>query len=70
MSTTVVVVGAGPAGLATSQQLGTRGVPHVVLERGDVPGQCWATSYDSLKLHTGKLMSSLPGLPLPRSDPT
>ena len=63
-------MGAGPAGLATSQQLGTRGVPHVVLERGDVPGQCWATAYDSLTLHTGKLMSSLPGLPLPRSDPT
>jgi cation diffusion facilitator CzcD-associated flavoprotein CzcO len=66
----VVVVGAGPAGLATSYQLGTHGIPHVVLERGDVPGQCWATAYDSLKLHTGKLMSSLPGLPFPRSYPT
>ncbi|HXF94676.1 MAG TPA: NAD(P)/FAD-dependent oxidoreductase [Gemmatimonadales bacterium] len=66
----VVVVGAGPAGLATSQQLGERGVAHLVLEQGDGPGHCWANAYDSLKLHTGKLMSSLPGLAFPRSYPT
>ena len=66
----VVVVGAGPAGLATSYQLGAQGIPHVVLERGEVPGQCWATAYDSLRLHTGKLMSSLPGLPFPKRYPT
>jgi cation diffusion facilitator CzcD-associated flavoprotein CzcO len=66
----VIVVGAGPAGLATSQQLDRRRIAHVVLEQGEVPGYCWANSYDSLKLHTGKLMSSLPGLPFPRSYPT
>lgn len=35
-----VVVGAGPAGLATSQQLSARGIEHVVLER-DVIGSTW-----------------------------
>ena len=65
----VVVVGAGPAGLATSQQLKERGVPHRVLERGDTVGYTWANLYDSLTLHTGKHMSNLPGLPFPRSAP-
>ncbi|HET7295677.1 MAG TPA: NAD(P)/FAD-dependent oxidoreductase [Gemmatimonadales bacterium] len=67
--TDVVVVGAGPAGLATSQQLRERGVRHVVLERGDTVGYTWANLYDSLTLHTGKHMSSLPGMPFPRSAP-
>ncbi len=65
----VVVVGAGPAGLAASQQLRERGVPHRVLERGDTVGYTWANLYDSLTLHTGKHMSNLPGLPFPRSAP-
>src|SRR5437899_9577785 len=65
----VVVVGGGPAGLATSQQLRQHGVPHRVLERGDTVGSTWANLYDSLTLHTGKHMSSLPGMPFPRSAP-
>jgi cation diffusion facilitator CzcD-associated flavoprotein CzcO len=64
-----VVVGAGPAGLAASQQLKERAVPHRVLERGDTVGHTWANLYDSLTLHTGKHMSHLPGLPFPRSAP-
>jgi hypothetical protein len=44
-------------------------VPHVVLEQGDCIGYSWANLYDSLTLHTGKHMSSLPGLGLPRSAP-
>ena len=63
-----VVIGAGPAGLATSQELRTRGIDHLVLERGEV-GDSWSRVYDSLTLHTGKHMSSLPGLRFPRSTP-
>jgi NAD(P)-dependent dehydrogenase (short-subunit alcohol dehydrogenase family) len=37
----------------------------VVLERGDTPGHTWANFYDSLVLHTGKHLSSLPGLAFP-----
>jgi len=65
----VLVVGGGPAGLATSQQLRQHRVPHRVLERGDTVGYTWAHLYDSLTLHTGKHMSSLPGMPFPRSAP-
>ena len=65
----VVVIGAGPAGLATSRELARRGVDHVVLERGDCVGYSWANLYESLILHTGKHMSALPGMRLPRSAP-
>jgi len=64
-----VIVGAGPAGLATSRELQRRGVRHVVLERGAAPGQSWADYYEGLTLHTGKHLSALPGLPLPREVP-
>jgi len=65
----VVVIGAGPAGLATSRELAARGVKHIVLERGDRVAHSWANLYESLVLHTGKHMSALPGLRLPRSAP-
>src|SRR5712691_1154554 len=65
----VIVIGAGPAGLATSQQLGARGIHHVVLERGDAVGHTWTNLYDSHTLHTGKHLSSLPGLRFPRAYP-
>src|SRR2546425_13113652 len=64
-----MATGAGPAGLATSQQLGARRIRHLVLERGDVVGHTWANLYDSLTLHTGKHLSSLPGLRFPRAYP-
>jgi len=64
-----IVIGAGPAGLATSHELKQVGVNHVVLERGDSVGYVWANLYDSLTLHTGKHMSALPGMKFPRSAP-
>lgn len=64
----VVVVGAGPAGLATSYALRRGGVDHLVLEAGEI-GQTWASLYDSLVLHTGKHMSALPGQPFTRATP-
>lgn len=64
-----VIVGAGPAGLAASRELGERGLRHRVLERGGGPGHCWAHLYDSLRLHTGKHLSGLPGRSLPDSAP-
>jgi len=70
VDTDVLVVGAGPAGLATSRQLSRRNIAHRVLERGGTVGHAWANLYDSLVLHTGKRMSHLPGLPFPRDYPT
>jgi cation diffusion facilitator CzcD-associated flavoprotein CzcO len=65
----VVVVGGGPAGLATSAELRRRGIDHVVLERGDTVGHSWANLYDSLTLHTGKHLSALPRMPFDRRVP-
>jgi putative flavoprotein involved in K+ transport len=59
--TTVVVIGAGPAGLAMSHHLVSAGVDHVVLERGQV-GRSWrAERWDSLRLLTPNWMTRLPG---------
>lgn len=57
----VLVVGAGPAGLATAAELGRRGVAYRLFERGASPGTSWINAYDSLRLHTGRHMSTLPG---------
>jgi len=65
----VVVVGGGPAGLATSAELRRRRIEHVVLERGDAAGHTWMHLYDSLTLHTGKHLSSLPGMSFDRRVP-
>ena len=65
----VLVVGAGPAGLATSAELRRHGVEHHVLERGAQLAHSWANLYDSLTLHTGKHMSALPGMKFRRGTP-
>jgi putative flavoprotein involved in K+ transport len=55
------VVGAGPAGLATSAALSARGVEHVVLEQGRV-GESWRTQrWASFRLNTPGWMNQLLG---------
>jgi len=65
----VIVIGGGPSGLASSQQLKQRGIEHVVLERGEQVGATWRQLYDSLRLHSGRHLSVLPGMAFPRSVP-
>ena len=60
-----IVVGGGPGGLAVSQQLSARRIVNVVLERGDRAAWMWENVYDSLRLHTGKHLSSLPEMSFP-----
>lgn len=64
----VVVVGAGPAGLATAAMLRNRGVPAVVIERAEQVGASWRAHYDRLRLHTPRWLSHLPGYPIPRTE--
>lgn len=41
----------------------------MVLERGERAAWCWSNLYDSLTLHTGKHLSTLPGMTFPRTAP-
>jgi indole-3-pyruvate monooxygenase len=65
----IVIVGAGPAGLAVAACLRRRGLRARLLERGEVPGWSWARHYESLRLHTSRPLSALPGFPLRSATP-
>lgn len=65
----VIIVGAGPAGLAAGACLKQRGITPLIFEAGDAPGYTWLRLYDRLHLHTVKALSGLPGFPMPRDFP-
>ncbi len=62
----MIVIGSGPAGLATAAELGRRGVEVSVLERGHRLGAAWAGRYEGLRFNTSRWWSALPGAPFPR----
>jgi putative flavoprotein involved in K+ transport len=65
----VVVIGAGHAGLAVSHALSGHGVDHVVLERGEVANTWKTERWDSLRLLTPNWQTRLPGLAYDGDDP-
>ena len=69
VTTDVMVVGSGPAGLAVGACLRKAGIDFVMLEKDQQLGSSWRRHYDRLHLHTDRAHSSLPHLPLPRSYP-
>ncbi|GMI67165.1 YUCCA 10 [Hibiscus trionum] len=71
MEQVVVIVGAGPSGLATAACLSAHSIPHVVLEREDVYASLWKKrAYDRLKLHLAKEFCALPFKPHSPNSPT
>jgi putative flavoprotein involved in K+ transport len=56
-----IIIGAGQAGLGAAAELGRRGIPTVVLERGDAVGTSWRGRYDRLRLNSSRWFSQLPG---------
>ena len=62
----VLIVGAGPGGLAVAAALGSEGVPATIVERATSVGSSWRGHYDRLHLHTARFLSGLPGMPIPR----
>lgn len=65
----IVVIGAGPAGLAAAASLRRAGLPHLVIDRAHDVAASWKQHYDRLHLHTVKRYSSLPFSPWPRETP-
>jgi hypothetical protein len=63
----VVVVGAGPAGLAISAELRRRGVDPLILERGPSVATSWRGRHDQLRLNTHRVFSHQPRRRIPRS---
>ncbi|KAG6388614.1 hypothetical protein SASPL_150046 [Salvia splendens] len=69
--TTVLIIGAGPAGLATSACLNLKNIANIVLEREDCAASLWRKrAYDRLKLHLAKEFCQLPHMPFPAGSPT
>jgi cation diffusion facilitator CzcD-associated flavoprotein CzcO len=64
-----VVIGAGPAGLATAVQLRRSGVPVTVIERAGAVGASWRGRYDRLRLNSSRPFSKLPGARYPAGTP-
>lgn len=64
-----LIIGAGPAGLATAASLRRHGLPHVIVDRAGDVAASWKRHYDRLHLHTVKRHSSLPFSPWPRETP-
>jgi indole-3-pyruvate monooxygenase len=65
----VIIIGAGPAGLATAACLERERKRYVLLERATDVGASWRGHYERLHLHTVKELSSLPYEPFPNHYP-
>lgn len=68
---TVIIVGAGPSGLATAACLNFHSIPCIILEREDCFASLWKKyAYDRLHLHLDKQFCVLPYMPFPDSYPS
>ncbi len=59
----VVVIGAGPSGVAAALSLRDLGLTPVLIDRSGDVGASWRSRYDRLRLNTGRRTSHLPGRP-------
>ncbi|KAJ8618830.1 hypothetical protein MRB53_015016 [Persea americana] len=71
MEIAVVIVGAGPSGIATSACLNLHSISNIVLEREDCSVSLWRKrAYNRLNLHLAKEFCQLPHMPYPPNAPT
>jgi putative flavoprotein involved in K+ transport len=61
----VLVIGGGQAALAVAYYLRRTGLRYLVLDDRDAPGGAWQSTWDSLRLFSPALWSSLPGFLMP-----
>ncbi|MFI5429892.1 NAD(P)-binding protein [Aeromicrobium sp. UC242_57] len=61
-----MIIGGGQGGIALGARMRQLGVPTVVIDRHDRPGDQWRSRYKSLCLHDPVWYDHLPYLPFPR----
>ena len=61
----VLVIGAGPAGIASAYCLEQAGISYKVVDRADIIASTWARLYPSLQLNTSRWFSKMHGKPFP-----
>uniref|UniRef100_A0A0E0G4T6 indole-3-pyruvate monooxygenase n=1 Tax=Oryza nivara TaxID=4536 RepID=A0A0E0G4T6_ORYNI len=67
----VLIIGAGPAGLATAACLTLQHVAYAIIERESCTASLWRhCTYDRLKLHLAKEFCELPHMAYPSGTPT
>jgi cation diffusion facilitator CzcD-associated flavoprotein CzcO len=66
----VIVVGAGPAGVAAALAVKDAGLRPLVLDRADAVAAAWRRRYDRLRINTWRAYSHLPGRPFPKGTPS
>ena len=64
-----LIIGAGPAGLATAGRMRKAGLDFTLIEQTDQIASSWHNHYDGLHLHTVNQLSHLPHLPFPEGYP-
>lgn len=70
MSARVIIIGAGPGGLAVAACLKREGIGDaVILEEADQVASSWRRHYERLHLHTPRSRSGLPHFPMPADLP-
>lgn len=65
----VVIVGGGQGGIALGARLRQLGVPAIIIEKNEKPGDSWRNRYKSLCLHDPVWYDHLPYLPFPPNWP-
>ncbi|KAL5714129.1 indole-3-pyruvate monooxygenase [Ranunculus cassubicifolius] len=67
----VIIVGAGPAGIATSACLNRLSIPNQLIEKEDCSAFSWKKKcYDRMHLKLPKYICQLPYMPFPKQVPT
>ncbi|MEX0368359.1 MAG: NAD(P)/FAD-dependent oxidoreductase [Ruegeria sp.] len=64
-----VIIGGGQGGIALGARLRQLGVPTIIVEKNDRPGDSWRKRYKSLCLHDPVWYDHLPYLPFPPNWP-
>ena len=65
----VLIIGGGQGGIALGARVRQLGVPAIIVERNERPGDSWRKRYKSLALHNPVWYDHLPYLPFPANWP-